>query len=183
MSVKMLEKTVHFLNMDLAGDTLRRDIPRYQKQQFVRVLLNSRSQKLRKVHSNAPAPESFFNLQPITLMKKRSRHTYFFVNFAKFFRNNFVTEKHQRTDSERRILRKMANRHSYYKEIWKSTTLSKNRNYKGRCICVCMFSKANSLKYSSKIASERFATLIRNQLFHRYFKVFHESILYLLLFF
>ena len=56
----MLEKTVYFLNMDLAGDTLRRDIPRYQKQQFVHVLLNSRSKKLRKIHSNAPAPESLF---------------------------------------------------------------------------------------------------------------------------
>ena len=51
----MLEKTVHFLNMNLAGD-----IPRYQKQQFVHVLLNSRSKKLRKIHSNAPAPESLF---------------------------------------------------------------------------------------------------------------------------
>ena len=56
----MLEKTVYFLNMDLAGDTLRRDIPRYQKQQFVHVLLNSLSKKLRKIHSNAPAPESLF---------------------------------------------------------------------------------------------------------------------------
>ena len=49
----MLEKTVHFLSLDLAGDTLRKDMPRYQKQQFVHVLLNNRSQKLRKIHSNA----------------------------------------------------------------------------------------------------------------------------------
>ena len=39
----MLEKTVHFLNVELAGDTLRRYIPRYQKQQFVHALLNGRS--------------------------------------------------------------------------------------------------------------------------------------------
>ena len=43
MSAKMLVKAVHFFNMDLVGDTLRRDIPRYQKQQFAHVLLNSRS--------------------------------------------------------------------------------------------------------------------------------------------
>ena len=43
MSAKMLEKTVHFLSLDLAGDTLRKDMPRYQKQQFVHVLLNNRS--------------------------------------------------------------------------------------------------------------------------------------------
>ena len=36
----MLEKTMHFHKVDLAGDTLRRDIPRYQKQQFVHVILN-----------------------------------------------------------------------------------------------------------------------------------------------
>ena len=129
MSVKMLEKTVHFLNMDLAGDTLRRDIPRYQKQQFAHVLLNSRSQKLRKIHSNALAPESFFNLQSVTLLKKRHRYTYFSVNFAKFFRYNFITEIHLRTGSERRILRKMANRH-----IVKSTVLSRNIDCEGKSI-------------------------------------------------
>ena len=64
--------------MDLAGDTLRRDIPRYQKQQFVHVLLNSRSKKLRKIHSNAPAPESLF--WPVTcsfIEKERSAYVFF----------------------------------------------------------------------------------------------------------
>ena len=94
-----------FPQYGLAGDSLRRYIPRYQKQQFVHVLLNSRSQKLRsKIHSNAPASESFFNLQPATLLKKRRWHAYFSVNFAKFFRDNFITEKHLQTGSERRIL-------------------------------------------------------------------------------
>ena len=37
MSAKMLEKTVHFFHMDLAEDTLRRDIPRYQKQHLTHV--------------------------------------------------------------------------------------------------------------------------------------------------
>ena len=37
--VPMLEKTVHFFNIDLAEDTLHRDIPRYQKQEFAHVLL------------------------------------------------------------------------------------------------------------------------------------------------
>ena len=55
------------LNMDLAGDTLRRDIPRYQD------------------------IESFFNRQSATLLKKRRRHTYFSLNFAKFFENNSIT--------------------------------------------------------------------------------------------
>ena len=63
MSDKMLEKTVHFLNMDLAEDTLRTDTPRYQKQQLVHVLLTSGSLKLRRIHGNALAPESC-NLEP-----------------------------------------------------------------------------------------------------------------------
>ena len=66
ISAKMLEKTVQFLNMDLARDTLRRDIPRYQD------------------------IESFFNLQSATLLKKRRRHTYFSLNFGKFFENNSI---------------------------------------------------------------------------------------------
>ena len=36
------EKTVYFLNTDLAGDTLRKNNLRYQKQQFDHVVLNSR---------------------------------------------------------------------------------------------------------------------------------------------
>ena len=39
----MLEKTVYFLNVDLAKDTLRRNIPRHQKQQFEHALPNIRS--------------------------------------------------------------------------------------------------------------------------------------------
>ena len=73
MSPKMVEKTVHFLNVELAGG---RDIQRYQKQQFVHVLLNSWSWKLRKIHNNIPASESFFHLQPATLLKTGHRHTY-----------------------------------------------------------------------------------------------------------
>ena len=45
---------------------------------------------------NAPAPESFFSLQPATLLKKRRRILFFFVNFAKCFRNIFISEKHLR---------------------------------------------------------------------------------------
>ena len=62
----------------------------------------------------------FFNLQPATLMKKRRRHTYFSVNFAKFFRNNFIMEKLLQISFERRILRKMEKRHCCYKEISQS---------------------------------------------------------------
>ena len=43
MNTKTLEKTVDFLNVDLVEDILRRDLPRFQKQQFAHVLLNSRS--------------------------------------------------------------------------------------------------------------------------------------------
>ena len=45
ISSKMLQKTVHFLNVNvnLAEGTLRRNIPRHQKQQFVNTQLNSRS--------------------------------------------------------------------------------------------------------------------------------------------
>ena len=88
-SVKILEKTVHFRNMDLAGVSVRRGIARYQKQQFVHVLLNSCSQKLRKIYSNEPAPESFFNLQPATPLKKRRRIHFFYREFCEMlFRKN-----------------------------------------------------------------------------------------------
>ena len=91
MSAKTLEKTVHLLNIDLAGDTLRRDIRRYQKQQFVHVLLNSRSYKLRKIQSNGPAPESFFNLQPATL-KEHSAYI-FFREFCEIFKEQLCYGK------------------------------------------------------------------------------------------
>ena len=39
----MMEKIVHFFNVDLAEDTVRRDIPRYKKRPFAHLLLNSRS--------------------------------------------------------------------------------------------------------------------------------------------
>ena len=60
---------------------LHRDITRYQKQHFVHVLLTSHSQKLRKIHRNAPAPESFFNLQSATLLKKKTPSYIFFRDF------------------------------------------------------------------------------------------------------
>ena len=85
---------------------LFRDISRYQKQQFLDVLINSRSWILRKIHCNTPALEPFFNLQPTTLLKKRRRHTYFSVNFVKYFGSNFITENLLRTVFEKRILRK-----------------------------------------------------------------------------
>ena len=70
-----------------------------------------------------------FNLQPATLLKKRRRHTYFFVNFANFFTSNFVTEKLLRIGFERRILQKRANRHSYYKESFQKTEIVREKVY------------------------------------------------------
>ena len=85
MSAKILKKTVHFHNMDLAGDTLRRDIPRYQKQQFVHVLLKSRSKRLRKIHYNAPAPESFFQPATCNFIEKETSAYIFFREFCEIF--------------------------------------------------------------------------------------------------
>ena len=79
------------------------------KQSFLKI-----TQKFTVMHLHRSL---FFDLQPATLLKKRRRHTYFSVNFAKLFRNNFITEKLLRIGFERRILRRMANRHSYYEEI------------------------------------------------------------------
>ena len=61
----MLEKTVHFFNVDLVEIFLSKDIPRYQKLQFAHVLLNI-SQNFLKIQGNAPAPELFFFFQPTT---------------------------------------------------------------------------------------------------------------------
>ena len=79
------------------------------KQSFLKI-----TQKFTVMHLHRSL---FFDLQPATLLKKRRRHTYFSVNFAKFFRNNFITEKLLQIGFERWILRKMAKRHSYYNEI------------------------------------------------------------------
>ena len=68
MNTKILEKTVHFFNMDLADISLRKHILRYWKQQFAHVLLHIRSEKSCKL----PATH-LFNLQPATLLKKRQR--------------------------------------------------------------------------------------------------------------
>ena len=64
---------------------LRRDIPRFQQQQFTYVLLNSRSLKFRKTHRNALAPESLFKLQPSPFLKKRRRHIHASVSFADLY--------------------------------------------------------------------------------------------------
>ena len=53
----------------------------------------SRYQKFRKIHRNAPVPESLFNkiawLRSATLLKRRLWHRCFPVNFAKFLRTLF----------------------------------------------------------------------------------------------
>ena len=48
---------------------------------------------------------------------------FFSGNFTDLLRNNFLTENLLRTSFQREILRKMANRHSYYKEISQSREL------------------------------------------------------------
>ena len=119
MSAEMLEKTVHFHNMDLAGDTPRRDIPSIRSNSlhmFCWIVVLKNYAKFTVMHRWL-----FFNLQPATLSKKRRRHTYFSVNFASFFTSNLVTEKLLRIGFDRRILQKMANRHSYYKESFQKT--------------------------------------------------------------
>ena len=70
MNTKIPQKTVHSLMWTLQKISLRKDIPRYQNQQFAHVLLHSRSKKSSKIHKNAPAPESLFNLQPSTSSEK-----------------------------------------------------------------------------------------------------------------
>ena len=57
------------------------------------------------------------NLQPATLLKKRLRHIFFPVNFEDYYKNIFFMKYLLETASERRVLRKLANRHLYYKEI------------------------------------------------------------------
>ena len=71
---------MHFFNVDLVEEFLRKDIPRYQKQQFAHVLLNN----FYKIQRNAPALEVFFNLQPSTLLKERRRYIQLSVSFVKF---------------------------------------------------------------------------------------------------
>ena len=74
-------------------DTLRRDIPRYQKQQFVYVLLNSRSKKLRKIHSNAPAPESLFLPTTCSFIEKERSAYIFFREFCEILKEQLYYGK------------------------------------------------------------------------------------------
>ena len=97
MNTKMVKKNVHLSMWILQRISVGRDIPRYQKQQFARVLLNSRSWKFGKIYRDASTPESLFNLQPSTLLKKRRRHIYTPVSPAKLFRNTFIMENILRT--------------------------------------------------------------------------------------
>ena len=60
MYIKMLEKTLHFFNVDLVGDSPTLDIPRFHK-----------------IHKNATVPETLFNLQPATFIEKIRRHKNF----------------------------------------------------------------------------------------------------------
>ena len=86
--------------------------------------------------------KSLFNLlQPATVLKRRLRHRCFSVNFVKIFKNTFFVEHFLGSVSERRLLRKMVNQHSYYnKEIVNSTALSKN-TAKKVYVCVKHFWK------------------------------------------
>ena len=110
---------------------LRNDIPRYQKQQFAHVLVNSRSLKFCKIHRNAPAPESLFNLQPSPLLKKRCQHIYTSVSLADLYygkrsANWFIKENFTKNGELTFLLQK--------RDIVKSTPLSKNRHCEGKCI-------------------------------------------------
>ena len=108
------------------------------------------------------------NLQPATLLKKRLRHIFFPVNFEDYYKNIFFMKYLLETASERRVLRKLANRHLYYKEIsWnlklfqgadvaREGKVCKNHFMKGNIMLTSKFSiyagkkNAKSLKYFSK---------------------------------
>ena len=66
---------------------LRRDIPRYEKQQYAHVLLHSRSEKLSK-----RTPESVFNLQPST-SSERDASIYSFLWVLRKFLGTFLLWK------------------------------------------------------------------------------------------
>ena len=68
----------------------------------------------------------FFQPATCNFIEKRRRYIYFSVNFAKIFREKYSWTKEQNllgTGFKRGILRKMANRHSYCKEISQSRQL------------------------------------------------------------
>ena len=73
--------------------------------------------KLCKTCRKVPVPESFFNLQPATLLKKDTGICISLWKLAQYFSKNFIMENLLRTGFERRILQKMPKWHSYYKEI------------------------------------------------------------------
>ena len=73
--------------------------------------------KLCKTCRKVPVPESFFNLQPATLLKKDTGICISLWKLAQYFTKNFIMENLLRTGFERRILQKMPKRHSYYKDI------------------------------------------------------------------
>ena len=77
MSAKMLEKTVHFLNVGLVKDTLRRNIPSHQKQQFEHALLNICSEKFAKF-TVTHVHQSLFSICNLQLYWKRDTgmHTF-----------------------------------------------------------------------------------------------------------
>ena len=57
------------------------------------------------------------NVEPAILLEKRLWHIFFSVNFENFFKNIFFIKHRLETASERRVLRKLANVHFYYKDI------------------------------------------------------------------
>ena len=156
ISAKKLEKTVHFLNMDLARNTLRRDTQDIRSNSLQMFYQTALLKNYAKIYSNASAPEAFFQLATCNFTEKETSAYIFFREFCKIFRKNFITEKLLRIGFESRILWKMANRHSYDKEIsLKSTALSKNADCKGKGIFENHWSNVDS--------NSNF------QLLHRYF--------------
>ena len=61
----MLEKTVHFFNRDFV-----RGYPKITEAAVRICKLNSRSEKFRKIHRSAPAPEFFFQPTAVNFIEK-----------------------------------------------------------------------------------------------------------------
>ena len=116
-----------------------------------------------------------FNLQPATLLKKRRRHTYFFVNFANFFTSNFVTEKLLRIGFERRILQKRANRHSYYKESFQKTEIVREKVYwrttDRKLIVTVIFHSFTDISFLKDFTNTFFLSYCAQEKIWEYFKV------------
>ena len=157
MNTKMLQKTVHFLNVDFAEDISMQAYPKISE---VAVRTCTTTQSFLKIQQNSqkctctgasfqPATFNFIGKETLTYID--------FCEFCKKFQEHVYYRKTPANWFWFRMLLKLGNRHSYYnKDISKSRPLFQKTDIRSGSVCLRTIDRWLTLNFNF-------------QLFRRYF--------------